>query len=145
MKSPIPAPKIPAHVSKAHAEAKKARKGAHAPYSHFQVGAGLVTKSKKIYRGCNVENASYGGTVCAERVAILKAVSEGDDEFTDIVVVTEAEVPAFPCALCLQMMAEFFRPETRIWIGDSKAIRSSHSFIELLPKPFGPRELALKK
>ena len=92
--------------------------------------------------GCNIENASYGGTVCAERVAILKSVSEGETKFTDIVVVTDAKAPATPCALCLQVMAEFFDPETRIWIADTERVHKCYLFTELLPKPFGPRELS---
>jgi cytidine deaminase len=117
------------------------RKKAHAPYSRFRVGAGLIGKNGKLFGGCNVENASYGGTICAERVAILKAVSEGVTEFTDIVVTTDAAEPAFPCAFCLQVMAEFFEPETRIWVANLKGIRSMYEFCELLPKPFGPRQL----
>jgi len=128
-------------MRKAHQEAKAARKQAHAPYSEFRVGAALMTAKGKVYRGCNVENASYGGTICAERVAILKAVSEGESDFRGIIVVTDAGRPAFPCALCLQTMAEFFRPETRIAIADLKGVVSEHRFDELLPKPFGPRQL----
>ena len=128
-------------MKKAVQIATRMRKAAHAPYSGFRVGAGLVGKGGKLFGGCNVENASYGGTVCAERVAILKAVSEGTTEFSDIVVVTDAKEPAFPCAFCLQVMAEFFEPETRVWVGNLKGMTSMHEFSELLPKPFGPRQL----
>lgn len=128
-------------MRKAHREAKVARKRAHAPYSGFKVGAALVTAKGRVYCGCNVENASYGGTVCAERVAILKAVSEGESDFHGILVVTDADRPAFPCALCLQTMAEFFRPQARIAIADLKGVVSEHRFDELLPKSFGPRQL----
>ncbi len=137
--------KVPASVTKAHAAARKVRESAHAPYSKFKVGAALISASGELFTGCNVENASYGGTVCAERVAILKAVSEGALEFADIVVVTEGAAPAFPCALCLQVMAEFFSPKTKIWIADPKAVSSVHTFSELLPVPFGPKQLALGK
>lgn len=133
--------KIPDHVKKAYAQAKKIREKAYAPYSKFKVGSSLVTRGGNLIGGMNIENASYGGTVCAERVAILKAVSEGEKKFAEIVVVTDAETPAFPCALCLQTMAEFFDPATRIWIGNLSAITSMHRFDELLPKPFGPRQL----
>ncbi len=132
---------IPARVRKAFVRAKSTRRLAYAPYSEFQVGAAVVTGDGRIYTGCNVENASYGATICAERVAILKAVSERERQFTDVVVVTEATQPAFPCALCLQMMAEFLRPEARVWVADIRSIRSMHTFSELLPKPFGPRQL----
>lgn len=132
---------VPAAVKKTFLQAKKVRVRAYAPYSRFKVGSALLTQDGRLYAGCNVENASYGGTVCAERVAILKAVSEGVSRFTDIVVVTDAAQPAFPCAFCLQVMAEFFAPETRVWVGDTRAIRSVNQFSELLPKPFGPRQL----
>lgn len=133
--------KIPATISGAFAEAKATRLNAHAPYSNFQVGAALVTKDGEIITGCNVENASYGGTVCAERIAIFKAVSEKHHRFSDIVIVTDAADPAPPCAFCLQVMAEFFEPSTKIWLGDLSGVRSSHTFKSLLPIPFGPRQL----
>lgn len=101
-----------------------------------------MTERGRVIVGCNVENASYGATVCAERVAILKAVSEGESQFSDIVVVTDAKKPAFPCALCLQVMAEFFTPDVRIWIADTDEIHAVHKFKELLPEPFGPNELS---
>jgi cytidine deaminase len=133
---------ISAKVRRAHTVAKQFRKNAYAPYSKFKVGAALVTSAGEIFGGCNVENASYGGTVCAERAAILKAVSEGERKFSDIIVVTDADKPAVPCALCLQTMAEFLKPEARVWIANTRRIVSEHRFSELLPKPFGPRELS---
>lgn len=132
---------LPPKILKAFASAKAVRLNAHAPYSKFQVGAGLVTSNGTVVTGCNVENASYGGTVCAERIAIFKAVSEKQTTFSDIVVVTDAAEPAYPCAFCLQVMAEFFDPETKIWVADLNAVRSVHTFKDLLPKPFGPRQL----
>jgi cytidine deaminase len=95
--------------------------------------------------GANVENASYGGTICAERVAILKAVSEGRRGFTDVVVVTDADVPAAPCAICLQTMAEFLAPESRIWVADLSRVHFSRTLADLLPVRFGPSELANAK
>lgn len=133
--------KISATSRKAHQAAKKARSGAYAPYSKFKVGAALVTSTGRVYTGCNVENASYGGAVCAERVAILKAVSDGQKKFSEIVVVTDAEEPAVPCAFCLQVMAEFFAPETRILVANLKGVVSENTFKELLPRPFGPQQL----
>jgi cytidine deaminase len=136
--------KIPASVQKAYRVAKGMRKAAHAPYSKFRVGAALICETE-IIGGCNVENASYGATVCAERVAIFRAVAESKvRKIRGLVVVTDAKKPAYPCALCLQVMAEFFSPDTPIWIADTKAIREATTFSELLPRPFGPRELALK-
>jgi cytidine deaminase len=86
-------------------KALEAREKAHAPYSKYKVGAALLAKSGAIYTGCNVENASYGLTVCAERVAICKAVSEGEKDFLAIAVATSNGAP--PCGACLQVMAEF--------------------------------------
>ncbi len=136
-----PSVKIPASVRRAYQTAKKSRMKAYAPYSKYKVGAGLVAKGGKLFPGANVENASYGGAICAEQVAILKAASEGARKFTDIVVVTSASPPGFPCGRCLQMMAEFFAPETRIWVGDMKQIRDVRTFLQLVPKPFGPAQL----
>jgi cytidine deaminase len=133
--------KIPNSVRVAFGEAKKVRKLAYAPYSNFKVGSALLSETGAIDTGCNVENASYGATLCAERVAIFKAVSRRERKFVDIVVVTDAAKPAFPCAFCLQVMAEFFSPDTRIWVANTKSIQSMHLFSELLPKPFGPRQL----
>lgn len=132
--------KVPSKISAAYEKAKAVRLKAHAPYSKFQVGAALVGKS--VVTGCNVENASYGGTVCAERIAIFKAVSEDAIQgVSDLVIVTDAPEPAYPCAFCLQVMAEFFDPSVKIWLGDLKSVRSVHSFGELLPHRFGPKEL----
>lgn len=136
---------VPRMVQKAYREAVKCRKNAHAPYSGFRVGAGLVTDDGRIFTGCNVENASYGGTVCAERGAIFSAVASGEREFSDIVVVTDATEPAFPCAFCLQVMAEFFDAKARIWVANLSGMKSMHRFEELLPKPFGPRQLKRAK
>jgi len=133
--------KVPAKISAAYAKAKAVRLKAHAPYSKFQVGAALVG-GKSVTTGCNVENASYGGTVCAERIAIFKAVTEGSIEsVTDVVVVTDAPEPAYPCAFCLQVMAEFFEPSVNVWLADLREVRSVHRFGDLLPHPFGPRQL----
>jgi cytidine deaminase len=141
MKMPLKIPaKIPAKIAVAFENAKKARLNAHAPYSGFKVGAALLS-GRAAFMGCNVENASYGGTVCAERIAIFKAVSEAESKFSDIVIVTDAPEPAFPCAFCLQVMAEFFEPTSKIWLGDLRQLRSVHRFEDLLPHPFGPKQL----
>lgn len=131
-------PKVSALVSKAHKTAVKIRQRAHSPYSKYKVGATVLTSSGKMFSGCNIENASYGGTVCAERVAIWKAVSEGETRFQDIVVVTEGEKLAPPCAFCLQVMAEFCGPETRIWVASPRHIERGYLMGELLPHPFDP-------
>src|ERR1700690_2102753 len=87
--------------------AKQARQNAHAPFSHFRVGAALRTKSGRIYGGCNVENASYGLTCCAERVAIFKAISEGEHGFDAIAVVADTDTLTPPCGACRQIIWEF--------------------------------------
>jgi len=87
--------------------ALQARLAAYAPYSNFKVGAALLGKSGRIYTGCNVENASYAATICAERAAAVKAVSEGEREFEALAVVAEGEDPVSPCGICRQFLAEF--------------------------------------
>ena len=87
--------------------AKKARENAHAPYSKFKVGAALLTKDGNIYSACNVENASYGGSVCAERNAVAQAVAAGEKDFTQLAIVTQSDPPAAPCGLCRQVLVEF--------------------------------------
>ncbi|HEX4922494.1 MAG TPA: cytidine deaminase [Bdellovibrionales bacterium] len=124
-------------IKKAHKSAAQAQKKAYAPYSQFKVGA-AITSGAALFTGCNVENASYGGTVCAERVAIWTAVAAGTKSFDNVVVVTDSEVPAPPCGFCLQVMAEFCKPATRVWLANPKEILKVYELRELLPKPFGP-------
>ncbi len=88
-------------------QAVKARKHAYVPYSGFKVGAAVQSKSGRIYTGCNIENASYGLSNCAERTAIFKAVSEGEDQFIAIAVVADTPGPVSPCGACRQVMSEF--------------------------------------
>ena len=128
-------------------EAVVAREKAYTPYSHFQVGAALLTKSGKIYHGCNIENAAYAPTNCAERTAFFKAVSEGEREFTAIAIVAgpEGEELAFtsPCGVCRQVMAEFCDPETfQIIMGTKEDQLKVYRLKELLPLGFGPGNLA---
>ncbi|MDP8267850.1 MAG: cytidine deaminase [Candidatus Tenebribacter davisii] len=87
--------------------AKKVSKNAYVPYSGFHLGAALLTKSGKIFTGCNVENASYGLTNCAERTAIFKAVSEGETEFTELVIYSDTDKLFYPCGACRQVISEF--------------------------------------
>jgi len=118
--------------------ARQARKKAYAPYSHYKVGAALLGKSGKIYTGCNVENASYGHTVCAERTAVLKAVSEGETEFTAIAVVTRNG--GSPCGACRQVLSEF-APKLTIYIADKDGEFRTTSMKKLLPDSFTPAHL----
>lgn len=87
--------------------AKQAMKQAYAPYSHFKVGAALITDTGHIYTGCNIENASYGATNCAERTAIFKAISEGERHIQKIAIVSDAGKPPAPCGICRQVLSEF--------------------------------------
>ena len=94
-------------MDKLIAEAKTAREKAYAPYSNFKVGAAVLTSNGKIFSGCNIENSSYGLSICAERAAIFNAVSSGYKKFTKIVVVTDSEPPSSPCGACRQVIFEF--------------------------------------
>ena len=119
------------------AAALQARQSAAAPYSGFQVGAALLTASGRIIRGANVESASYGLTCCAERVALFKALSEGERAFKAIAVVAAATGGPMPCGACRQLLAEY-APAATVFLADSrdpKRIRQ-FSIAQLLPKPF---------
>jgi cytidine deaminase len=115
--------------------AKRARLKAYAPYSEFKVGAALLTSSGKVYTGANVENASYGLTICAERTAVFSAVSSGEKEFTSLVVVTDKSPPAKPCGACLQVLTEFNR-NCSIVCANLDGEITRHKLGELLPDAF---------
>lgn len=116
------------------AQAKEGMKQAYAPYSGFRVGAALLGMSGRVYTGCNIENASYGATVCAERTAIFKAISEGEREFDTIAIVCSEGRKAYPCGICLQVMSEFFS-EGRILLEDAGGIEEFR-LQDLLPSAF---------
>lgn len=121
-------------------KAVEARKLAYAPYSGFQVGAALLAKDGRIFTGCNVENASYGLTVCAERVALFKAVSEGAREFLAIAVAC-GKGPCAPCGACRQVLYEF-APDLLVIMADGEGKSwQTRRLLELLPQGFGPRNL----
>ncbi len=98
--------------------AKEAMKKAYAPYSHFKVGAAIVGSNGQIYTGCNIENSSYGATICAERTAAVKAVSDGCTEFITIAVVCSSGEFAYPCGICRQFLSEFFNKDGEIIVED---------------------------
>lgn len=128
-------------------EAIAAREHAYTPYSHFKVGAALLAKSGKIYHGCNIENAGYTPSNCAERTAFFKAVSEGEREFEAIAIVAgpEGGELAFtaPCGVCRQVMMEFCDYEKfRIIIGTAPDAYREFTLKEILPYGFGPNNLA---
>lgn len=131
--------KIPDRVLKAHKKAKLVIKNAYAPHSHFKVGVCLVDTKGKFYTGCNVENSSLGATICAERFAIGKAVSEGSRKFTDIVIVINEKTISYPCGMCRQVLGEFMKPNAKVWLGTEKEIIDVKKFEELLPFAYGPR------
>jgi cytidine deaminase len=124
-------------IETAYETARTAKRNAYAPYSHFHVGAAIVERSGRIYGGCNVENASYGATVCAERNAVLSAVADcGKPDFTGLVVVSDADPPVVPCALCLQVISEFCDRNFPIYLANENGIVQSLKLGELLPRPF---------
>ncbi len=114
--------------------AKEYRERAYCPFSRFKVGAAVLTKRGNVYGGCNIENASYPLTNCAERTAIFKAVSEGEHEFEAIAVIADTESPCAPCGACRQVMAEFRIP--RIIMANMAGDVKSVSLRELLPFAF---------
>ena len=123
-------------------KAEEARSHSYSPYSGYSVGAALLTKDGKIYLGCNVENASYTPTICAERNAFFKAVFDGIRDFSAIAVIGSGEIPAFPCGVCRQVMAEFCERDFIIVTSNKdKTIVVRNTLNELLPNSFGPKDL----
>lgn len=119
-----------------------AQKRAHAPYSGAFIGAAVLMSDNTIHAGCNVENASYGGTVCAERVAIFKAISEGAaKEIKEVMVVSDAEAPWPPCGFCRQVIAEFATEKTVIHTANLQEKVKSFLFPEIFPEAFTPQHL----
>jgi cytidine deaminase len=122
------------------AAARRAREFAHAGYSHFKVGAALETVDGTVITGCNIENATYGLTICAERVAMFKAVSEGHRQFRRVVVVADAENPTAPCGACRQILWEF-GGDLEIILANTRRETGRHQLKDLLPMPFDERYL----
>jgi cytidine deaminase len=125
------------HSNIVHA-ARIARDRARAAFSEFKVGAALETAEGRIITGCNIENSTYGLTMCAERVAIFKAVSEGHREFTRIAVVADTSQPTSPCGACRQMLWEF-AGNIEVILADLEKIKTTHQLKDLLPHPFDAR------
>ena len=117
------------------AAAWRARENAHAPYSHFKVGAAMRSKSGRIFGGCNIENASLGLTVCAERVAVWKALSEGERGFDAVAVVTESDTLTPPCGACRQILWEFCG-DAEVILADLKGKIAVYRLSALFPEPF---------
>jgi cytidine deaminase len=116
-------------------KAKGARSRAYAPYSNFKVGAALLSRSGKVYTGANVENASYGLTICAERAAVIKAVNSGDKRFVKIAVVADKSPPVTPCGACRQVLSEFTQ-DMKIICANLRGEIERYNLKELLPEAF---------
>jgi cytidine deaminase len=122
-------------------EAEAAREKAYTPYSKFNVGAALLTNGGKIYRGCNIENAAYSMTNCAERTAIFKAISEGDKEFAAIAVVADTKRPVPPCGACRQVLLELCPKDMKVILTNLNGDIEQLTVHELLPGGFSAEDL----
>ena len=122
--------------------AEEARSHSYSPYSHYGVGAALLAKGGTIYQGCNIENASFTPTICAERTAFFKAIFDGVREFSAIAVIGTGDLPAFPCGVCRQVMAEFCDADFEIITAnrDMSAVVVK-TLDDMLPDRFGPKDL----
>lgn len=116
-------------------KAKEAKKNSYSPYSNFRVGAALLAENNKIYTGCNIENSSYGATICAERTAFSKSVSAGEKKFKKIAIVSDLNDLTFPCGICLQVISEFM-PNGKIILQDKNGDIKIYTVSELLPCAF---------
>ena len=117
-------------------KAKETMNNAYAPYSHFKVGAAILTEEGLVFTGCNVENASYGATICAERTAAVKAVSEGYIRFSKVAIVSSEGTYTYPCGVCRQFLSEFMTKDSLIIVEDEKEGIKEIPFKELLPLSF---------
>lgn len=122
-------------------QSKIAREKAYVPYSKFPVGAALLAADGTVYHGCNIENAGYSMTNCAERTAFFKAVSEGVTEFTALAVVADTDRPCAPCGACRQVMSEFCKPDMPVYLTNLKGDVQQTTVGELLPGAFTPEDL----
>ncbi|RZI50062.1 cytidine deaminase [Aeribacillus pallidus] len=122
-------------------EAKRAREFAYAPYSRFKVGAALLTKDGKVYKGCNIENAAYSMCNCAERTAIYKAVSEGENEFAAIAIVADTKRPVSPCGACRQVIAELCPKNMKVILANLNGDYNELTVEQLLPEAFTSEDL----
>ncbi|GAB6990657.1 cytidine deaminase [Paenibacillus pini] len=124
-------------------EAIKARTKAYIPYSHFGVGAALLDSEGNVHHGCNVENAAYGPTNCAERTAMFRAIADGHQagSFQAIAIVADTDGPVSPCGVCRQVMIELCPPDMKVILGNMKGNTSETTVRDLLPGAFGPSDL----
>jgi cytidine deaminase len=117
-------------------KAVKAYGNSYAPYSNIKIGAAVKGKSGRTYTGCNIENSSYGATICAERTAIVKAISEGEKEISELAVTGDIDGYAYPCGMCRQFMSEFMEPGAKIYVGGNGREEKEFTLEELLPESF---------
>jgi cytidine deaminase len=122
-------------------KANEAREEAYVPYSGFKVGAAVLAKDGRVFTGCNIENAAYSPTNCAERTAIFKAVSEGAREFTALAVVADTAQPVPPCGVCRQVISEFFSKDAVIYLSNLVGDVKQTTIAQLLPGAFSRAEL----
>ncbi len=118
------------------AQARQAQEHAYVPYSNFRVGAALLTSSGKVFLGCNIENVAYSPTICAERTAIFKAISEGERSFVALAVVADTDEPISPCGVCRQVLVEFFDEDVVIVLGNKTDKLIETTVAKLLPGAF---------
>ncbi len=122
--------------------AAQARERSYSPYSHYSVGAALLTKDGKIYQGCNIENASFTPTICAERTAFFKAIYDGERDFSAIAVIGSGDSPAYPCGVCRQVMAEFCNSDFEIITSNRDGSEVvTETLDSMLLHRFGPKDL----
>lgn len=119
----------------------QAREQAYVPYSNFKVGAALASEDGQVFLGCNIENAAFSPTNCAERTAVFKAVSEGIRKFSALAVVADTEQAVTPCGVCRQVLAEFCDPQMPIYLGNLRGDLVETTLEELLPGAFTAKEL----
>lgn len=124
--------------------ARVAREYAYAPFSNFKVGAAVVGGSQKIYCGCNIENASFGLTNCAERTAIFKAISEGEHKIEALAVIADTEEPVSPCGACRQVLSEFCTGDTKIYLANLHGDIEEWTMEQLLPGSFKSSDMNKK-
>ncbi|MDQ0224830.1 cytidine deaminase [Metabacillus niabensis] len=122
-------------------EAKEARNMAYTPYSKFNVGAALLTKDGKVYKGCNIENASYSMTNCAERTALFKAISEGDKDFVALAVIADTKRPVSPCGACRQVISELCPKDMKVILTNLQGDIQEINVEDLLPGAFSAEDL----
>ncbi|MCX7903791.1 MAG: cytidine deaminase [Caloramator sp.] len=120
--------------------ANRAKINAYVPYSNFRVGAALLTEEGKVFTGCNIENASYGGTVCAERTALFKAISEGYNKFKAIAITSDSPNLTFPCGICRQVLSEFGL-DIDVIVSNNKGEFKVFKLNELLPYAFSSDDM----